>query len=125
MQLSHAFPVRSMVFDDPNLVSHAGLVPAMAITERAGLIELADRHLTVAGGPGHAAGLKVSALVAGMVTGADSIADMAVLRHGGGGRAVFRGGGPPPLGAVLRALKVGHAPPLHARPPPVPNRLDR
>lgn len=65
MQLSHAFPVRSMVFDDPNLVSHAGLVPAIAIAERAGLIELADRHLTVAGGPpGHAAGLKVSARVA-------------------------------------------------------------
>jgi len=54
MQLSHGFPVRSMVFDEANLVSHAGLVPAMALAARAGLIELADRHLTVAGGPGHA-----------------------------------------------------------------------
>jgi hypothetical protein len=75
-----------MVFDEPNLVSHAGLVPVMAIAGEAGLIELSDRHLTVPGGPGHAAGLKVSALVAGMVAGADSIADMAVLRHGGMGR---------------------------------------
>src|ERR1700709_2820093 len=69
MQLSHAFPVRSMVFDEPNLVSHAGLVPAMSLATRAGLVELADRHLSVTGGSGHAAGLKVSALVAGMVAG--------------------------------------------------------
>ena len=33
------------------------------------------------------AGAKVSALVAGMVAGADSIEDMALLRHGGGMRA--------------------------------------
>ncbi len=69
MQLSHAFPVRSAVFDEPNLVSHAGLVPAMGLAARAGLIELADRQLTVPGGAGHAAGAKVSALVAGMVDG--------------------------------------------------------
>ena len=65
MQLSHVFPVRSMVFDEANLVSHAGLVPAIAMAGNAGLVELADRHLTVAGGAGHAAGLKVSALSAG------------------------------------------------------------
>src|SRR3954468_22582836 len=108
MQLSHAFPVRSMVFDDPNLVSQSGRVPAMASTERAGLIELADRHLSVAGGPGHAAGLKVSALVAGMVTGADSIADMAVLRHGGMGRLFGGVRAPTTLGTFLRAFKFGH-----------------
>jgi hypothetical protein len=51
-----------MVCDEPNLVSHAGLVPAMSLAARAGLLELADRHLTVAGGQGHAAGLKVSAM---------------------------------------------------------------
>jgi len=93
MQLSHVFPVRTVVFDDPTLVSRAGLVPAMALARRSGLAGLADRHLTVAGGPGHAAGLKVSALVAGMVAGADSIADMAVLRHGGMGR-LFTGSVP-------------------------------
>src|SRR3954454_20871293 len=114
MQLSHALPVRSMVFDDPNLVSHAGLVPAMAITERAGLIELADRHLSVAGGPGHAAGLKVSALVAGMVAGADSIADMAVLRHGGMGRLFSGVRAPTTLGTFLRAFKFGHVRQLDA-----------
>src|SRR6195952_378351 len=114
MQLSHAFPVRSMVFDDPNLVSHAGLVPAMAIAERAGLIELADRRLTVVGRPGRVAGLKVSALVAGMVTGADSIADMAVLRHGGMGRLFSGVRAPTTLGTFLRALKFGHVRQLDA-----------
>lgn len=33
-------------------------------------------------GPGHAAGLKVSALVAVVVTGADSVLHMAVLQRG-------------------------------------------
>ena len=114
MQLSHVFPVRSMVFDEPNLVSHAGLVPAMAMAGKAGLIELTDRHLTIPGGPGHAAGLKVSALVAGMVAGADSIADMAVLRHGGMGRLSGGVRAPTTLGTFLRGLKFGHVRQLDA-----------
>ena len=46
VQLSHAAPIRSAVFDDPSLVSFAGLVPAVALADRAGLERLADRHLT-------------------------------------------------------------------------------
>ncbi len=114
MQLSHVFPVRTVVFDDPTLVSRAGLVPAMALARRSGLAELADRHLTVAGGPGHAAGLKVSALVAGMVAGADSIADMAVLRHGGMGRLFTGVRAPSTLGTFLRAVRFGHVRQLDA-----------
>ena len=103
-----------MVFDEPNLVSHAGLVPAMGLAARARMIELTDRHLSVPGGAGHAAGLKVSALVAGMVAGADSIADMAVLRHGGMNR-LFRGvRAPTTLGTFLRGLKFGHVRQLDA-----------
>src|SRR4051812_12697760 len=108
MQPSHVFPVRAVRFDEPNLVSHAGLVPAMKVAERAGLIELADRHLSVVGGPGHAAGLKVTALVAGMVAGADSIADMAVLRHGGMDRLFDGVRAPTTLGTFLRSQKLGH-----------------
>ena len=114
MQLSHVFPVRTVVFDDPTLVSRAGLVPVMALARRSGLAELADRHLTVAGGPGHAAGLKVSALVAGMVAGADSIADMAVLRHGGMGRLFTGVRAPSTLGTFLRAVRFGHVRQLDA-----------
>ncbi|MGS0688366.1 hypothetical protein ACVBEQ_24985 [Nakamurella sp. GG22] len=55
--MSHEVPVRSAVFDEPNPVSHAGLFPAMGLAAKAGVIDLTDRHLTVPGGPGHAAGL--------------------------------------------------------------------
>src|SRR5690625_1686134 len=36
MQLSHTLPVDSATFDEPNLVSSAGLVPLMALAEEAG-----------------------------------------------------------------------------------------
>lgn len=48
-----------------------------------GLRSLSDEFLTVPTDKGANPGLKVSSLVAGMVAGADSIDDMAVLRHGG------------------------------------------
>src|SRR5438270_12820690 len=82
VKLSHTLRATSPTFDDPNLVSSAGLVPALALAERAGLRNLADEHLSVPTDKGANAGLKVASLVAGMVAGADSIDDMAVLRHG-------------------------------------------
>ena len=87
MQLSDVDPVRSARFDDPSLVSAAGLVPVLALTQRALLGELTGEHLTVPGDAGCAAGAKVSALVAGMVAGTDSIDDMGLLRHGPGRRS--------------------------------------
>ncbi len=114
MQLSHAVPVRSARFDDPSLVSCAGLVPAMALAERAGLSVLAGGHLSVPGGPGVAGGAKVSALVAGMVAGADSIADMDLLRHGGMPRLFDGVRAPSTLGTFLRAFRFGHVRQLDA-----------
>jgi hypothetical protein len=96
------------VFDDPNLVSSAGLVPTLALADRAGLRELADEHLSVPTDKGANAGLKVASLVAGMVAGADSIDDMAVLRHGGMGRLFARIYAPSTLGSFLRAFTFGH-----------------
>lgn len=83
MQLSHNRRVVSVVFDEPNLVSAAGLVPVMKLASVVGLRSLADEFLAVPTDKGANPGLKVSSLVAGMVAGADSIDDMAVLRHGG------------------------------------------
>ncbi len=40
MQLSHAWSRATPIFDDDGLVSCAGLVPVMALAERAGLSEL-------------------------------------------------------------------------------------
>jgi hypothetical protein len=114
VQLSHVDPVRSARFDDPSLVSAAGLVPALGLAQRAGLAELADRHLSVAGGAGVAAGAKVASLVAGMVAGADSIADMDLLRHGGMGRVFTGVRAPSTLGTFLRAFRFGHVRQLDA-----------
>ena len=55
-------------FDDPNLVSCAGLIPIMALAERAGLHDLARTHVRVPGSAGSNAGVKVAAWVAGIRT---------------------------------------------------------
>lgn len=108
MQLSHTRPVVSATFDDPNLVSAAGLVPLMALAEEAGLHTLGDEHLSVPTDKGANAGGKLAALVAGMAAGADSIEDMGVLRHGAMGKVFDRPYAPSTLGSFLRAFTFGH-----------------
>jgi nucleoside-diphosphate-sugar epimerase len=95
-------------------VSAAGLVPVLALADRAGLRRLADEHLSVPGDKGANAGLKVASLVAGMVAGADSIDDMALLRHGGMGRVFARAYAPSTLGSFLRSFTFGHVRQLDA-----------
>lgn len=114
MKLSHTSRATSAVFDDPNLVSAGGLVPVLALAESAGLRDLADQHLTVPSDKGANAGLKVASLVGGMVAGADSIDDMALLRHGGMGRVFARAYAPSTLGSFLRAFTFGHVRQLDA-----------
>jgi hypothetical protein len=103
-----------VAFDDPNLVSAGGLVPVLALAESAGLGALADAHLTVPTDKGANAGLKVASLVAGMVAGADSIDDMALLRHGGMRRVFARAYAPSTLGSFLRSFTFGHVRQLDA-----------
>ncbi len=114
MQLSHTPRAISAVFDDPNLVSAAGLVPVVALAEQAGLRSLADERLSVPTDKGANAGLKVASLVAGMVGGADSIDDVDLLRHGGVDRVFERAYAPSTLGSFLRAFTFGHVRQLDA-----------
>ena len=114
MQLCHTRAATSVRFDDPNLLSAAGLVPVLALADSAGLSTLAGEHLSVPGDKGANAGLKVASLVAGMVAGADSIDDMALLRHGGMGRVFARAYAPSTLGSFLRAFSFGHVRQLDA-----------
>jgi hypothetical protein len=108
MRLSHDPLKISASFDEANLVSRAGLVPVMALAERAGLMGMAREHVTISAKPGVFAEVKIGCLVAGMAAGADSIADMDVLRHGamsevfGGVRA------PSTLGSFLRSFTWGN-----------------
>lgn len=117
MQSSHAASVVSAVFDEPNLVADAGLVPVVRLAERTRLPELAAAAIRIktagsSGGANPAA--KVMSLVAAMCAGADSIDDAGRLRHGampvafGGIRA------PSTLGTFLRSFTHGHALQLHA-----------
>ncbi|REE02282.1 IS1380 family transposase [Citricoccus muralis] len=114
MQVSHTPAAVSASFDDPNLLSAAGLVPIMRLAQNAGLSELAQQWLSVPTDKGANAGSKVSSLVAGMVAGADSIDDMAVLRHGAMAKLFHRIYAPSTLGSFLRAFTFGHVRQLDA-----------
>ncbi|HSS56306.1 MAG TPA: IS1380 family transposase [Gaiellales bacterium] len=114
MQLCHTFSRSSACFDEPALVSSAGLVPVLALADRVGLRRLADDHLTIPSDKGAHAGSKMVALVAGMVAGADSIEDMNLLRHGGMGRLFTGIYAPSTLGSFLRGFAFGHVRQLDA-----------
>lgn len=117
MQVSHKPSAVSVSFDEANLVSSAGLLPVMTLARDSGLHDLADEWLSVPTDKGANAGLKVASLVAGMVAGADSIDDMAVLRHGGMGRLFNACYAPSTLGSFLRAFTFGHVRQLTLSPP--------
>ena len=114
MRLSHDLPKTHASFDDPNLVSRAGLVPVMALAEKAGLADLVSEHVSIGGPCGVNAHLKAGCLVAGMVAGADSINDLDLLRHGGMGRLFDEVRAPSTLGVFLRAFRFGHVRQLDA-----------
>src|SRR5699024_6833633 len=97
-------------FDDPNLVSAAGLVPVLRLAESAGLYELleglrVDSPTPVA---------KAASVVGGMLAGADSIDDLDLLRHGGMARLFGGVRAPSTLGTFLRTFTHGHVQQLDA-----------
>jgi len=108
MRLLHTAAKTTATFDDPNLVSHAGLVPAMRLAENVGLEELVAEHVHLGAKVGANPEVKVGSLVAGMIAGADDIDGMDLLRHGaipasfGGIRA------PSTLGSFLRGFDHGN-----------------
>jgi hypothetical protein len=108
MGVSHKPEQVSAVFDDLNLVSCAGLAPVVALAERCGLAELVADKLTFAAKGGVNAHLKVPAMIAEMVAGADSIDDMDLLRHGGMDGLFGGVRAPSTLGTFLRTFTFGH-----------------
>jgi len=108
VRLFHSLAKTHASFDDPNLVSYAGLVPVMALADRAGLADLAADHVRPGGDCGVNAHLKVPCLVAGMAAGADSIDDMDLLRHGAMGTLFGGVRAPSTLGSHLRCYTWGN-----------------
>jgi hypothetical protein len=108
VRLLHELGKISATFDDPNLVSRAGLVPVMALAQRAGLDALVAEHVRISRPCGVSAQVKACCLVAGMIAGADSIDDMNLLRHGA--MPVLFGGirAPSTLGSFLRSFTWGN-----------------
>ena len=104
----------SVRFDDPNLVSCAGLAAVMALAARCGLATLLAERVVIAAKGGANATAKVLALIGGMVAGADSIDDMDLLRHGGMGRLFDDVRAPSTLGTFLRLFTFGHVRQLDA-----------
>jgi hypothetical protein len=111
MQSSHAATAVSAVFDEPNLIADAGLLPLVRLAERAGLPEQAAAALRIEGadnsGGAHPAA-KVMSLLAAMCAGADSIEDTDRLRHGAMDRAFGGVRAPSTLGTFLRSFTHGH-----------------
>lgn len=108
MKASHTV---TPVFDDPNLVSAAGLVPVMRLAETAGLHELLGRHLSV-DSPNPV--VKSASIIAGMLAGADCIDDLDLLRHGAMTRLFGGVRAPSTLGTHLRSFTHGHVQQLDA-----------
>lgn len=92
------------VFDDPNLVSAAGLVPVLRLAQSAGFYNLLEQ-LSV---PSPNAAAKTAGVVGGMLAGADCIDDLDLLRHGGMGRLFDGVRAPSTLGTFLRSFTHGH-----------------
>ena len=100
-----------VAFDEPRLISDAGLLLTATLAERLGLEELVNESVWLGYKVAGAAlpGRKVMSLVHGMLAGADSIDEMNVLRAGSTGLILgHRVMAPSTLGTFLRAFTFGH-----------------
>jgi hypothetical protein len=106
--------VARATFDDPNLVSCAGLEPVMRLAQACGLHGLVTGGVHVPGEKGANAAGKVATIVAGMVAGADSIDDLNIARQGGMASLFAGVYAPSTLGSFLREFTHGHVRQLQA-----------
>ena len=99
-----------VAFDEPRLVSNAGLMLPVTLSHHLGLSELAESHLDLGDALGRAnAGDKMLTLVASVLAGGDCIDDADALRTGGTGRELGCAvKAPSTLGTFLRSFLWGH-----------------
>ena len=83
MRLSHSPAGMPVVFDDQSLIADTGVIPIIGLAQQAGLPAAVADRVHIPGDKGANPGGKVMALVAGMLTGADSFDDLDRLRAGG------------------------------------------
>src|SRR4051794_38228822 len=98
-----------VAFDDQRAVADAGIALPVTLAARLGIEALVDRFVRLGARAGAAnAGRKVTALVAAMLLGADSIDDCEILCSGRLGALLGRVVAPSTLGTFLRAFTFGH-----------------
>jgi Transposase DDE domain group 1 len=112
VQALHAWRRDSVVFDDENLVSHAGLVPLMELADQAGLRQLLNERVKftserVKSGAANSTP-KLLSVIGAMLTGADSIDDLDVIRAGGMKKLFGGVYACTTLGILLREFTFGH-----------------
>ncbi len=108
MRASHELSRVEVSFDDPNLVSHGGLLQAASLWQRLGMPGVVRRGLRLPGSVGANSDAKVATVVLGMLAGADSIDDLGVLRAGATGRLLGAAKAPSTIGTWLRSFTYGH-----------------
>jgi hypothetical protein len=118
VKASHAWRRTSAIFDDENLVSHAGLVPVMELAEQAGLRPLLDKHVRftserVKSGAANPTP-KLLSVIAGMLAGADTLEGLDVIRAGGMKKLFGGVYACATLGILLREFTFGHVRQLDA-----------
>jgi hypothetical protein len=114
VRLRYDEPVTAVTFDDPNLVSCAGLVPVMRLAQDAGLHDAVADRVSLPTDKGVNPAGKVATIVAGMLAGADSIDDLDITRHGGMPSLFSSVYAPSTLGSFLRTFTHGHVRQLQA-----------
>jgi hypothetical protein len=114
VRLRQDAPVVRATFDDPNLVSCAGLVPVMRLARTVGLPAAVADRVHLPGDTGCNPAGKVTTIVAGMLAGADSIDDLNIARHGGMPSLFPSVYAPSTLGSFLRTFTHGHVRQLQA-----------
>jgi len=108
VRLQHRPSAVRATFDDPNLVSCAGLVPVMRLAESVGMHEVVAQRVRLPGDIGSNPAGKAATIVAGMAAGADSIDDLDLVRHGGMPALFEQVYAPSTLGSFLRGFTHGH-----------------
>jgi len=112
VQASHTWRGDSVVFDEDNLVSSAGLVPVLELAEQAGLSPLLDQHVRFTSERTRSGAAnptpKLTSIIAGMAAGADSIDDLDLIRAGGMKRLFGGVYAAATLGIFLREFTHGH-----------------
>ncbi len=104
MRASHELSRVSVSYDEPNLVSSAGLLPAAALAQRIGLAELVEDRVRLAR-HGANGGTKALSVVGSMLAGGDSIDDVAMMQSGAMPALFDQVRAPSTIGTWLRSFK--------------------